>query len=168
MDQKKAKKAPIKKVAVAGTTKKARRQEGKKMQQRKRKLEMEAYDSSSTSVSSVSLDQRNTSSDISLEDFRFDDDMGLTEEADTLATVPTDIPTAAADIETPPPVDKTSKGLVNDNDIGKYVAIYYSDPRPCYYWGKITKVFSDDDETDINAVEVDFLKKKTITSDPLC
>ena len=74
-------------------------------------------------------------------------------------TVPTDTPTSAA-------AKKTTEGLVTDDDVGKYVAVYYSCQKPSYYWGKITKVFSDDDDTDVTAVEVDFLQKKTLTSDP--
>ena len=102
-------------------------------------MEFEDYDSSS-SISSVSLQLGNTSSDLSLEDFRLDKDM-LEPTTDTPdrqtpvqpdATVPTDTPTTAA-------AKKTTKGLVTDDDVGKYVAVYYSCPKPSYYWSKITR-----------------------------
>ena len=51
-------------------------------------------------------------------------------------------------------------------DIGKYVAVFYTDPKPHYYWGKLTKVFATDKDTDVTEVEVDFLQKKTLSSDP--
>ena len=35
-----------------------------------------------------------------------------------------------------------------------------------YFWGKVTKVFSYDEESDIAQIEVEFLQKKTVTSDP--
>lgn len=35
-----------------------------------------------------------------------------------------------------------------------------------YYWGKVTKLFSNDEDTEVTQVEVDFLQKKAISSNP--
>ena len=43
--------------------------------------------------------------------------------------------------------------------MNKYVAVYYTDPKPYYCWGQIRKVFSNDEEGAVNQVEVDFLCK---------
>ena len=52
------------------------------------------------------------------------------------------------------------------DDINKYVSVFYSEPKPYYCWGKITKVFSNDEDTAIDQVEVDFLRRKIISSCP--
>ena len=61
---------------------------------------------------------------------------------------------------------KNGRPTTEDADTYKYVAVYFSHPKPHYFWGKILKVFSSDEETDVTQVEVDFLQKKTISSDP--
>ena len=75
-------------------------------------------------------------------------------------------PTPAATHPTPAISGRFPQIQLDDDCIDKdgYYAVYYEAPKLTYYWGKITKTFSDDDMTDINAVEVDFLKKKTISS----
>ena len=45
-------------------------------------------------------------------------------------------------------------------------AVYYTEPRVIYYWGKIVKTFADDDDSPVNKVEIDCLQKKNISSDP--
>ena len=59
-----------------------------------------------------------------------------------------------------------SEVTIEDEDVAKYVAVYYSDPKLQYYWGRITHVFSNDPETKNDQVKVDFLKKRTYTTDP--
>ena len=49
---------------------------------------------------------------------------------------------------------------IEDEDVGKYVAVYYTDPKPYYCWGQIRKVFSNDEESTVEKIEVDFLHKK--------
>ena len=121
------------------------RQTNKKETSNKRKLTEEDEDLNSTTVSSVEMNDINTSSDFSLEDFLQDERQEETED-DT--------------------VDSRPLCSIDDADVHKYVAVYYSDPKPQYYWGKLTKVFSTDEDTDVTEVEVDFLQKKTISSDP--
>ena len=48
----------------------------------------------------------------------------------------------------------------------KYVAVYYSDPKPQYFWGKIKKTFSSDPDSPNTSVEIDFLRKSTIIAYP--
>ena len=55
---------------------------------------------------------------------------------------------------------------IDIDSIGQYVAVLYTEPRPQYYWGIVTKTFSDDEETNVMKIEVDFLQKKTLSSDP--
>ena len=49
---------------------------------------------------------------------------------------------------------------IEDEDVGKYVAVYYTDPKAYYCWGQIRKVFSNDGESAVEKIEVDFLRKK--------
>ncbi|XP_018020256.1 uncharacterized protein LOC108676651 [Hyalella azteca] len=62
--------------------------------------------------------------------------------------------------------DNQSGIRIDDDAVGKYVAVLYTDPKTTYFWGKITKVFSNDENSNVTDIEVDFLQKKTITSDP--
>ena len=39
------------------------------------------------------------------------------------------------------------------------VAVLYTEPKPHYYWGKLTKVFSDNGDTDMTLIEVHIYKK---------
>ena len=66
---------------------------------------------------------------------------------------------------TKPPESKHQKPKISEESIGKYYAVYYTEPLT-YYWGKVTKVFSEDEEGEVTRVELDFLRKKTITSNP--
>lgn len=50
----------------------------------------------------------------------------------------------------------TDPPVITDDSVGKYYAVYYTEPRTVYYWGKITKTF----------VEIDCLRKKNLSSDP--
>ena len=52
------------------------------------------------------------------------------------------------------------------DDIDKYVAVYYSDPKPEYFWGKIKKTFSSDPDSPNTSVEIDFLRKSTLSANP--
>ena len=56
--------------------------------------------------------------------------------------------------------------IITDDAVGKYYAVYYTEPRVIYYWGKIVKTFADDDDSPVNKVEIDCLQKKNISSDP--
>ena len=105
----------------------------------------EDADSDSTTVSSIEMTDANTSSDLSLTDI-IQDDMEATEGRAT--------------------DDSHPLCTIEDSDVGKHVAVYYTDRTSHYYWGKVTKVFSRDEDTDVTEVEVDFLQKKTISSDP--
>lgn len=71
----------------------------------------------------------------------------------------------AEHIKSPTPESKSPKPQLSEESIGKYFVIYYTEPLT-YYWGKVTKVFSENEDGEVTRVEVDFLKKKTITSDP--
>ena len=55
---------------------------------------------------------------------------------------------------------------IDDADTDKYVAVFYTNPKPYYCWGQIKKVFSNDEDTAIDKVEVEFLGRKTISSCP--
>ena len=35
-----------------------------------------------------------------------------------------------------------------------------TEPKPQYYWGKMTKMFSNDDDTEMTQIDVTFLPKK--------
>ena len=37
----------------------------------------------------------------------------------------------------------TEPPVITDDSVGKYYAVYYTEPRTVYYWGKITKTFAD-------------------------
>ena len=56
--------------------------------------------------------------------------------------------------------------MIDEDAINKYVAIVYTEPRLKYYWGKILKTFEDDEDEQANKIEVEFLKQKSLSSDP--
>jgi hypothetical protein len=49
---------------------------------------------------------------------------------------------------------------------GKYYTCYYTKPKLTYYWGSITKTFSNDDDTNNTQSEVDFLKNISTSKTP--
>lgn len=53
---------------------------------------------------------------------------------------------------------------ITEDDIGKFYAVLYTEPRT-YYWGKLLKLFSDDEDTAVTKAELDFLKRDFISSD---
>ena len=56
---------------------------------------------------------------------------------------------------------------LSGDSVNKYYAVFYTDPKLKYYWGKVTKTFTnDDDEDDIDKVEVDFLHQKAVSRNP--
>ena len=55
---------------------------------------------------------------------------------------------------------------IDDADISKYVAVAYTHPKCKYYWGKITRAFSQDSDANNDKVEIDFLRKRTISANP--
>ena len=156
----------------------------KKTLGKKRKLEEEDEDSDSTVVSSVAMTEANTSSDLSLEDLLGDALEEATEvrmeevtqgreetedrrkETDSRSDKDRDGRHDEATADGTEEVTSAKSGIIEDADIHKYVAVYFSHPKPHYFWGKIVKVFSSDEETEVTQVEVDFLQKKTISSDP--
>ena len=54
---------------------------------------------------------------------------------------------------------------LDDHNIGKCFAIYWPKPK-AYYWGKLLHVFSNDDDTPAEEVEIQFLKKVETSTDP--
>ena len=57
---------------------------------------------------------------------------------------------------------------LDDSSVGKFFAVFYSTPTKSYYWGKITKTFEYDENENVSSVEEDFLRRKFISSDPVC
>ena len=55
---------------------------------------------------------------------------------------------------------------IDIDSIGQYVAVLYTEPRPQYYWGIMTKTFYVYEEKNLMKTEVDFLQKKMLSSDP--
>ena len=153
----------------------------------KRKLPVEDK-SDSTSVSSVCVTDANTSSDLSLRDFEEDEEEEIEpvrkkqrveneELGDKNVTiqeiVERELQKKVEDKgEVPKGTKKgNSKGnteiiAIEDADIGKYVAVYFSDPKPKYYWAKILKVFSNDASDPNDKVEVEYLRQHTLSSNP--
>ena len=64
------------------------------------------------------------------------------------------------------PEEKLTMPVLDDNSVGKFYAVFYSTPIKSYYWGKITKTFEYDEDEQVSSVEVDFLRRKNISSDP--
>lgn len=124
-----------------------------------KKTEVIEEDSDSTSVSSVLMTDANTSSDLSVQDIIQDDIM---QDDIMQGDIIQDDEGKASEGTTAKP----TLCAVDDADVGKYVAVYFSNPKPQYYWGKVIKTFSTDEDTDVTQVEIDFLKKKTISSNP--
>lgn len=56
--------------------------------------------------------------------------------------------------------------IIDDDSVNRYYAVIYTAPKKQYYWGKVTKVFSDDEEFAVNRVEMTFLHRKTLSSMP--
>ena len=52
------------------------------------------------------------------------------------------------------------------NTVLKMVKTHITEPKITYYWGKVLKIFFSEKEGDVLDVEVSFLKKKTISSNP--
>ncbi|KAK4305728.1 hypothetical protein Pmani_022387 [Petrolisthes manimaculis] len=71
----------------------------------------------------------------------------------------------AEHMKSPTPDAKSPKPKLSEESIGKYFAVYYTEPLT-YYWGKVTKVLYEDEDGEVTRVEVDFLKKETIASNP--
>lgn len=46
---------------------------------------------------------------------------------------------------------------IDDDAVGKYPVVLYTEPKPTYYWGKISKVFSNDGNSNVTDFEVNFL-----------
>ena len=146
--------------------------------------------SDSTSVSSFQQTDVNTSSDLSLRDFESDleesleetkeqhkeigrgEEMKLDENVSFSQILERALgKNAVKEKELIREADKekvTAETTVNidDADISKYVAVAYTDQNYKYYWGKITKVFSQDSDAKNDKVEIDFLRKQTIGVNP--
>ena len=54
---------------------------------------------------------------------------------------------------------------LDDHNIGKFFAVFWTKPKT-YYWGKLLKVFAEDNDADADQVEIQFLKKVESSSDP--
>jgi hypothetical protein len=110
---------------------------------------------STTSVSSIDTEGRNTSSDINISDILrpptpTDDSDNRQPERSTTRKTPDSNP---------------DEIKLTEDAINKYVAVVYTDPKR-YYWGKVLKTFGQDDDADIDNLEVSFLKQKHLGSDP--
>ncbi|KAK8371954.1 hypothetical protein O3P69_016297 [Scylla paramamosain] len=125
----------------------------KKTKQHPKKKKVEVSDTDSTTVSTEEIDYGNTSSDISL--------------SDLLAPV---TPEATDEVNEQQENADTNHDMMpklSDDSVNKYYAVFYTDPKLKYYWGKVTKTFTnDDDDDDIEKVEVDFLQQKAFGSNP--
>ncbi len=125
----------------------------KKTKQHPKKKKVEVSDTDSTTVSTEEIDDGNTSSDISL--------------SDLLAPV---TPEATDEVNEQQENADTNHDMMpklSDDSVNKYYAVFYTDPKLKYYWGKVTKTFTnDDDDDDIEKVEVDFLQQKAFGSNP--
>lgn len=162
----------------------------KAIAQPKRKLPV-TEDSDTTSISSFQQTDCNTSSDLSLRDFESDSgetlEEGIEEQHKEIKrgkkmkvdenvgfrevlqrelgknTVKEKDLAREADKETRPAGTTVN---IDDADISKYVAVAYTHPKFKYYWGKITKVFSQDSDATNDKVEIDFLRKRTMGANP--
>ena len=84
------------------------------------------------------------------------------EEEDASVEVP--VPSAQTEITTP---EETRYELpkITCNSEENYFAVYYTEPRVTYYWGRVMRTFSKE-EGEVSEVELNFLKEKTIGSNP--
>ena len=55
---------------------------------------------------------------------------------------------------------------ITEESIGKYYATLYTSPKTTYYWGKVLKTFENDVDSEVESVEMDFLSKKDLGSNP--
>lgn len=139
-----------------------KKQKGKKKtttQKRGRKKAASNDDySSSISAGSYSVDSRGSSLDVSLgriSKVRDDEDGAeVTGETDVERSKSTE------------DRDEVISVKIDDDSVNRYSAVIYTDPKKQYYWGKVTKVFSDDEELPVNKVEMMFLHHKTLSSMP--
>ena len=148
----------------------------KRVSQKKRKLKDYDDDSDSTVISSVIISEGNTSSDVSSDDLLSDPKDWQDDLEESPAARMKELKQKRDETgDTSGSHDEISAGgtegvtsnnaAIDDADVDKYVAVYFSHPKPHYFWGKIVKLFSNDEEADVTQVEVEFLKKK-ISSDP--
>ena len=131
-------------------------EKGKHNSNRNRQVQRKICESdieSTTTAEDELIDYGNTSSDISLEDREAEEDAPMEIEEPTTQQK---ITTKEAKLEMPK--------LTRESE-GKYFAVYYTEPRVTYYWGKVLRTFSIE-EGEVSEVELNFLKKKTIGSDP--
>ena len=101
---------------------------------------------STTSVSGLELEEvdiMNTSSDMSIERL-VDNTVSDIEELLTTES------------------DQITKTITKEDE-GKYVAVFYTEPKLKYYWGKVL-LADDDHNKDLN---ISFLKQKAIGSNPM-
>ena len=152
----------------------------KAKQARTRKMKDDMETDSTTSLSSVVTDGRNTSSDISLSDLlnphlsdedntaphlSDEDDTAphLSDEDSTAPHLSDEDDTAAAATEN----SNASTGpVVTKDSVNKYVAILYTEPKLKYYWGKIVQTIECDKTNKTTEIKVQFLKQKAIGSNP--
>ncbi|KAK8394586.1 hypothetical protein O3P69_006619 [Scylla paramamosain] len=96
----------------------------KKTKQHPKKKKVEVSDTDSTTVSTEEIDYGNTSSDISL--------------SDLLAPV---TPEATDEVNEQQENADTNHDMMpklSDDSVNKYYAVFYTDPKLKYYWGKVS------------------------------
>lgn len=56
---------------------------------------------------------------------------------------------------------------ITEESVNKWYAAYFTDRNPYYTWGKVKRIFTNDEEDEYaEKVELDFLKKKILSSNP--
>ena len=152
---------------------KRKREEASKI--KKTKQQKKVVDSSSSDEESSYVDSDSTEYDSDVEaleseidEEREDDKSDGNEDDAPLSSIQREDDETDGD-EDDAPLSNIRKQKINmpnlDKDsIGKFYAVYYTEPKPRYYWGKIVHVFSHEEDGEINKVTVDFLRQKTISS----
>ena len=121
--------------------KKIAEKENQKRKKAKKDIEDETTSESDTEIPYAS----DTDSDIGLNDILYSD-----KESDN-----------------EPDPDPESLLEISDSDIGKFFAVLYTEPQRTYYWGKLLKTFSHDENTPNATFEFDFLKKNASLATPV-
>ena len=124
-----------------------------------RKSNLQYKNDGDTDSTTSDIDEQNTSSDISLSDL-IDTETAEEMSCDGIAHVK-EIQVKAGTKD-----KENSKIVINEHALNQYVAILYTEPKLKYYWGKILKTFEDEEDAEVNKIEVEFLKQKSLSSNP--
>ena len=145
--------------------KEAKKERGKKREIQKKKLKLKQQkkgaaqrkrdDDESSTTSSVSYTSKQSRG--SSLDFSFDE-----------ITAFSDIEDDVAPCQDRPAVETQAdeRVAIDDDAINKFFAVYYTEPKKQYYWGKVLKVFSDDEDLPVKSLEMTFVHRKYLSSMP--